>query len=295
MKSERFVRATGTRAGSGRCAPRVGLTLLADAADGARVEGLRERVELGVEGLRGVLLRVLVSGKVTPQICPRSLLRRSPHDSTKPATRSDLREDDVDGDDHLEARHHLVDARAERARVRLDLLLVGLHQVRDADRDDDAVDRLARAVLREEAQERQPLLVVVGLDRVAAGRVEEDAFVGEPPVAVARAADAAYAAAAGVEEGEDETGVLERRRLAGARRADDDVPGQRVERARARLPELARLERLDALLDLLLQVDDLGAAVGLGVGGLLLALLEDLLSRASSRGRRCAASARRAR
>ena len=91
-----------------------------------------------------------------------------------------------------------------------------------------------RAVLLEHVEEGDPLVVVVVLGRVAARRVEEDGLVGEPPVAVARAADAAHAAAAARVEGrEGEARLLERGRLSGARRADDHVPGQRVERAAA--------------------------------------------------------------
>jgi hypothetical protein len=95
----------------------------------------------------------------------------------------------------------------------------------DVDGDDDAVERLLDAILEELLEERHPLVVVVGLGGVAARRVEEDGLVGEPPVAVARAADAADAAAAGIEVGEDEAGVAERRGLAGAGRADHRVPG----------------------------------------------------------------------
>ncbi len=68
------------------------------------------------------------------------------------------------------------------------------------------------------------------LRRVAAGGVDQHGLFGEPPVAVARAADARDAcrrAAAG--ERELQARIDERRRLAGAGRADDDVPGQVVE------------------------------------------------------------------
>jgi hypothetical protein len=65
----------------------------------------------------------------------------------------------------------------------------------DADGHEHAVDRLLGAVFLELLEERDPLVAVVGLGRVAAGGVEEDRLVREPPVAVARAADAADAAA----------------------------------------------------------------------------------------------------
>src|SRR5205814_874216 len=118
--------------------------------------------------------------------------------------------------------------------------------------------------------------VVVLLGRVSTGGVEQDRFVGEPPVAVARAADAANAAAARIEEGKLEPGVLERGGLPGAGGPDDDVPGERIERARPADADLRGLDRSDPFLDLLLQLDDFGAAIGAGVGGLLLRLPHDL-------------------
>ena len=68
------------------------------------------------------------------------------------------------------------------------------HQIFKADRDHDAVDRLARPVLLEQVEEREPALFVglgIGiLGGVAAGGVDQHGIFGEPPVAVARAADA---------------------------------------------------------------------------------------------------------
>src|SRR5258708_35841161 len=63
----------------------------------------------------------------------------------------------------------------------------------DADGDERAVDRLARAELLEEAEEALPSRLigkgVAVLRRVAAGGVEQHRLVGEPPVAIARTAD----------------------------------------------------------------------------------------------------------
>src|SRR5262249_57695756 len=71
---------------------------------------------------------------------------------------------------------------------------------------------------------------VARLCGVAPRRVEEDRLVGEPPVAVARAADTPHRfAAETIREREPQPRVDERGRLAGARRADEDVPGQVVE------------------------------------------------------------------
>ena len=79
----------------------------------------------------------------------------------------------------------------------------------------------------------QPALSDVGvgvLRRVAAGGVEKHRFVGEPPVAVARAADAAQRAFPdALLERKLQSGIDERRRLARPGRADDHVPRQVVE------------------------------------------------------------------
>ena len=133
-----------------------------------------------------------------------------------------LREQHVDGDDHVELRHHLVDAGAELLAERLDLLLVGVDHVGDAHGHEHAVDGLAAPVLLEQLEERDPLVVVVLLCREAAGGVEEDRLVGEPPIAVAGTADAAHAApAARVLVREHQARALERGGLARAGRADD--------------------------------------------------------------------------
>ena len=121
--------------------------------------------------------------------------------------------------------------------------------------------RPALAVLAQQARNSaQPALsdVRVGiLRRVAAGGVEKDRFVGEPPVAIARAADAAQRALAdALLERELQPGVEQRRRLARTGRADDDVPRQIVEAVTA-APLL--LERRDRLFEPLAQLRRFGA------------------------------------
>jgi hypothetical protein len=94
---------------------------------------------------------------------------------------------------------------------------------------------------------------------VAAGGVDEDRFVGEPPVAVARAADAADGVLAElVGEREAEAGVDERRRFPRTRRPDEDVPGQLVEILAVRaLAELGALEQRQRIFEPLLEDADL--------------------------------------
>ena len=129
-------------------------------------------------------------------------------------------------------------------------------------------------VLLERVEEGEPLLGVLGLGDVAAGRVEQDRLIGEEPVAVPRPADAAHAVRP---DGKVEPGLRDGRRLARARRADEEVPRQGVERRLppARQPpfltQLRLLERLDGPLQVLLEPLDLGLLVGpdaelLGVG-----------------------------
>ena len=97
----------------------------------------------------------------------------------------------------------------------------------------DAVQRLARpealSSSRKPSQARGIGLAVAVLRRVAAGGVEQHRLVGEPPVAVARAADALHRRLARFAERKAQPGVDQRGGLARARRADEHVPGQLVE------------------------------------------------------------------
>jgi hypothetical protein len=107
-----------------------------------------------------------------------------------------LGEHQVDRQHHAEPLGHLVDARADALGVPLELFGSRTEDVLDADRDHQAVERTLLARPAQHVEEREPLLGVLGLGRVAPRRVEQDRAVGEPPVAVARAADAAHAARA---------------------------------------------------------------------------------------------------
>ena len=107
-------------------------------------------------------------------------------------------------------------------------------QVARADRDQDAVDRLARPVLLQEIEEALPgapidrRMAVLG--GVAAGRVDQHRLAGEEPVAVARAADAAHLGAfAALARRKMQAGAGQRGGLAGAGRPDHHVPRQLVE------------------------------------------------------------------
>ena len=105
-----------------------------------------------------------------------------------------------------------------------------LHQIGQADGDEGAVDGSAAAVLFQQIQETAPSgpvnFLVAVLGGVAAGGVQQHRFVGKPPIAVAGAAHPAHLAGA---QRETQPGIDQRRGLAGAGWADDDVPGQLVE------------------------------------------------------------------
>ena len=134
--------------------------------------------------------------------------------------------------------------------------------------DDHAVDRPARPVLAQQCRKPGHAACVgfgvAVLRGVAAGGVEQHGVVGEPPVAVARAADAADRLLAELlGERKAQARVDQRRRLARARRADEHVPRQLVQvcgevsQRTCRLPTLAgpsraaRAQRLHRLLEAL--------------------------------------------
>ncbi len=131
-----------------------------------------------------------------------------------------------------------------------------IDDVGDADRQNDAVDRLARPVLPQHFEEGEPAppvdLGVRILRGVAPGRVDQHRLVGEPPVAVSRSADALNGFGRGVAgQRKLQAGIDERRRLARAGRPDDEIPGQVVESACARLA--GALEGCERILHLFLQ------------------------------------------
>ena len=145
-----------------------------------------------------------------------------------------LGEDGIDREIDLQALMQFEQAGADRVGMGGDLLGARGQQVLDADRDEDAVDRLARAIGLEQVEEGEParfLRLGVGVLRgVAAGGVDQHRILGEPPVAIARAARAGDGRGRGAAgQREFQAGIDQCRGLAGAGRADDDVPGQVVE------------------------------------------------------------------
>ena len=149
------------------------------------------------------------------------------------------------GDEHIDRKGdaqalvQFFDALAQLTRMRDPALRAGIQQVAHAERQQHPVDRPSRPVARQQPEEAEPRgavgLAVALVRGVAPGGVDQHRVGGEPPVAVARAADAADHRLADLgRERELESGIDQRRRLAGAGRPDDDVPGQLIDERAAR-------------------------------------------------------------
>ncbi len=113
-------------------------------------------------------------------------------------------------------------SRANGVGMRLRLHRLQAQDVLDADADQHAVDRLPGPVALEHLEERGPASTVglgVGiLRRIAARGVDQHRFLGEQPVAIARAADCLDLGGLGaLGEREVQAGIDECRRLARAR------------------------------------------------------------------------------
>ncbi len=163
-----------------------------------------------------------------------------------------LGEHGIDRHAHAKLVVQFAHAPANGAGMREPFVLTERGEIGQADRHDDAVERLAAAVLLQQAQEAQPAGAVHAgvavLRGVAAGRVDQHRLVGEPPVAVAGATHAAHRARAErVGERKAQAAIGQRRGLARAGRADEQVPGKLIQiapRTAAQLGALQRMQRL---------------------------------------------------
>jgi hypothetical protein len=179
---------------------------------------------------------------VTPHTCARPSAVRSSKYS------ANLCDHQVHGHLNLQLARELFEPVARRFDVRLAGGCTLDDQILCVDREDHAVQRPARPMLVQEREALAPPDAVgrrVGvLCRISSSSIEEDRFVGEPPVAVARAADAAQRAFADtLLERKLQAGIEQRRGLARAWRADDHVPRQVVEAVSAAPLLLQRLHR----------------------------------------------------
>ncbi len=150
-----------------------------------------------------------------------------------------LGDQQIDRKAHAKLLVQLLHALAHRARVLGPLGRAARQQVGHRHRHQHAVQRLARPAALQQAEKAGPGLAVAALVAVlrgvAARGVDQHRLVGEPPVAVARAADAAKLvlrrASRRAETCSPE--LTQRGGLARAGRADDDVPRQLVQVALA--------------------------------------------------------------
>ena len=217
-----------------------------------------------VGGLAGH--RLLVRKRDAPHLLP-AFQRQVVEVFGEPRHEVRLGHHHIDGQLHAQLAIQLGQTASRRVDVRLQAG-GSLHQILRADREQDAVQRAPAAVLPQQRQELEPAGAVGRrvrvLGEIAARGVEEDRLVGEPPVAVARAADALQRIAAGfLFERKVQAGVDERRRLSRTGCADDRVPRQVVEAVPA---APLRLERADGFLEPLPQRDGVGTRLLLGGG-----------------------------
>jgi hypothetical protein len=219
-----------------RAAP-VDVPLLVDPRDQPAVEALHDRVVLGPEGVdyaARVLRRADRKGQA-PDLTA-LLAAQVVEELDEARDQVALGQHDIDRNLDLEILGQLLQTLSHGDRVEPPFLPALLGEVVQAEGDDDAVDRAAAAMLLQQLEEPGPGRAVdrpvAVLGGIAAGRVQQHGFVGEPPVAVPGAAHAANTHVVGAEpvgQGELQARILQRCRLARARRPYDEVPGELIE------------------------------------------------------------------
>ena len=145
-----------------------------------------------------------------------------------------LGEEHVDRHPDAEPRLQLIDTSTDRGCMRVAFCGGRLGQIAQRESNQQAVQRLAWPGSFQQVEECFPAGAInrgVGiLCRVAAGGVDQHGVLGEPPVAEPCAADTRDCALAHLfRQRKTQAGVQQGCRLAGARWADDRVPGMLVE------------------------------------------------------------------
>ena len=129
------------------------------------------------------------SGNVIPQTCSRSSRVSESPALDKAGDQVGFGEQDIDREPDRETIQQLRKPGADRARMRHPLLFRQRHQIALADRDEDAVDRLPRAVFLQQVEKAEPRrlvrLLVAVLRRVPPGGIQQHRLVGQKPVAIA--------------------------------------------------------------------------------------------------------------
>ena len=247
------------------------VALAVQAIEDARVEPVQQQVELVEELFRGGAVHGLVDRERHAPDLAAQLGVEVVEEFGEAGDQVALGEHQIGRHADAQVLGQFVQPLANRQDVLLAAVGVQRQQVGQAHRHDHAVDRTALAVLAQQVEEFLPcrgIGAAVGILRgVAAGGVEEHGLVGEPPVAVAGAADAADRFLAElVRQRKIEARVLQQRALAGARRTDHHVPRQRVQVGAA---AAVLAQRLDRLLEAALQLRALvgGTFVTLAAAG----------------------------
>ena len=233
------------------------VTLLSDTGDQPLVQTPNQQIKLAAEMLGWTARRIIgIRERHAPHLLALTAaeiveeLRESGDEIA-------LRKQHVHREPDAEVLVQLHHAFFHREDVGATLLLGLREEIGHRKRNEDAVDRTPATMLLQEVEKPEPPglvdLRIAVLGRVPPGRIDQDGVVREPPVAIARAADAPNCVGAeAIGERKSQPGIHERGRLTRARRADDHVPGQIVETeapfAPARL--LQDAERLfEAILD----------------------------------------------
>ncbi len=204
------------------------------AIEDARIEALQQQVELRQELLRGSAGHGLVDRERHAPDLAAQLRREIVEELGEAGHQVALGEHQVGRHADAQVLGQFVQPLPHRHDVLLPARLVEGEQVGQAHRHDHAVDRPPLAILAQQIEKLRPrrrIRAAVGiLGGVTPGSVEEHRLVGEPPVAVAGAADAADRFLAElVRQREVEAGVLQQGALARTRRADHHVPRQRIQ------------------------------------------------------------------
>ena len=247
-----------------RAPPHVALAL--HAGQHACLQPFAQRVELGGKRAERLLGAAgFVERKSDPPHLFALVLAEVVEELREARQQVAFRHDQIDRQARAETLRQFAQTGAHQPHMRGTRGVVLLHQIRGGQRDDDPVQRPARAILAQQAQEAVPGgligLRIAILGRIAAGGIDQHSLVGEPPVAVTRAADAANRILAQrVAQRKAQAGMLQRCRLASARRADEHVPRQLIEPLAAEAALHARLaQHRERLLEALPQQRSFGA------------------------------------
>src|SRR5262249_25443456 len=176
----------------------IDIRLFVDALEQALIEPLLQQLELLIEpGHRAFRALAVVEREGKAPDLLTLFLAEIVHELDEARRKIQLRKQHVDRESNAELVMQIANALLDRARMRLALCLLHRGEIVETDRDECTIDRLARTRDFQQFQEARPGRSVDGLmavlRRVAASGVDQHRFVGKPPVAVARAADASHA------------------------------------------------------------------------------------------------------